>query len=119
VTAKPIFDGGSIVTAPPEIVTLEDETPIVENAVPPALPDLNVILPVPLVIGWSKVIMILDATSTLVAPIAGLNTMGTGGETSVVAVKTPTLKFLLSSITVVPEIFIDIFIIFFLTIYNL
>ena len=49
VTAKPMFDGGSIVTAPPEIVTDEDETPIVENAVPPALFALNVILPVPLV----------------------------------------------------------------------
>jgi hypothetical protein len=42
-----MFDGGSIVTAPPEIVTDEDETPIVENAVPPALFSLNVILPVP------------------------------------------------------------------------
>ena len=116
----PISDGGSIMTAPPEIVTLEDETPIVENAVPPALPDLNVILPVPLVIGLSKVIMILELVETpIVAPFAGLKVMGTGGETSVVAVKTPTLKFLLSSITVVPEIFIDIFIILFLTIYNL
>ena len=50
VVALPIFDGGSMVTAPPEIVTLDDETPIVENAVPPALFSLNVILPVPFVI---------------------------------------------------------------------
>jgi hypothetical protein len=43
-----MFDGGSIVTAPPEIVTVdEDETPMVENAVPPALFSLKVILPVP------------------------------------------------------------------------
>ena len=50
VVAEPMGDGGSMVTAPPEIVTLEDDTPIVENAVPPALFSLNVILPVPFVI---------------------------------------------------------------------
>ena len=47
VVAEPMFDGGSMVTSPAEIVTDEDDTPIVENAVPPALPDLKVILPVP------------------------------------------------------------------------
>ena len=47
VVAVPMFDGGSMVTAPPEIDTLEDETPMVENAVPPALFALKVILPVP------------------------------------------------------------------------
>ena len=47
VVAEPMNDGGSMVTSPAEIVTLEDETPIVENAVPPALFALNVILPVP------------------------------------------------------------------------
>jgi hypothetical protein len=50
VVAEPIFDGGSMVTAPPEIVTLVEVTPMVENAVPPALFSLNVILPVPFVI---------------------------------------------------------------------
>jgi hypothetical protein len=60
VVAVPMFAGGSIVTAPPEIVTLEDETPMVENAVPPALFSLKVILPVPLYTCWSKVMMILD-----------------------------------------------------------
>jgi hypothetical protein len=91
VVAEPMFDGGSIVTAPPEIVTLDEETPMVENAVPPALPDLNVILPVPLYTCWSKVMIILDARATLVAPILGLNTMGTGGTSSLVAVRTPTV----------------------------
>jgi len=81
-----------MVTAPPEIVTLEDETPIVENAVPDALFSLNVMLPVPLyTAGWLKVIIILDATATLVAPIAGLNVMGIGGTSSLVAVRTPTV----------------------------
>ena len=47
VVAVPMFDGGSIVTALPEIDTDEDETPMVENAVPPALFALKVILPVP------------------------------------------------------------------------
>jgi hypothetical protein len=86
-----MFDGGSIVTAPPEIVTLEDETPIVENAVPPALPDLNVILPVPLYTCWSKVMMILELKETLVAPIAGLKVIGTGGTSSLVKVAIPAL----------------------------
>ena len=92
VVEKPIFDGGSMVTAPPEIVTLEEETPMVENAVPPALFALNVILPVPLYTCWSKVIMILDATETPVAPILGLNVIGIGGTSSLVAVRTPTLR---------------------------
>jgi len=91
VVAVPMFDGGSIVTAPPEIVTLDEETPIVENAVPPALPDLNVILPVPLYTCWSKVMIILDARATPVAPIAGLKVMGTGGTLIEVAVRTPTV----------------------------
>ena len=91
VTPEPIFAGGSIVTVPPEIVTDEDETPIVENAVPPALPDLNVILPVPLYTCWSKVMIILDARATLVAPILGLNVIGAGGTSSLVAVRTPTV----------------------------
>jgi hypothetical protein len=92
VVEVPIFDGGSMVTAPPEIVTLEDETPIVENAVPPALFALNVMLPVPLyTAGWLKVMIILDARATLVAPIAGLNVMGIGGTSSLVAVRTPTV----------------------------
>jgi hypothetical protein len=60
VTAVPMFDGGSIVTAPPEIDTLEDETPIVENAVPPALFALNVILPVPFATVPLKVMIILE-----------------------------------------------------------
>ena len=85
------FGTGSIVTAPPEIVTLEDETPIVENAVPPALPDLKVILPVPVVTPTLKVIMILDVRATLVAPIAGLNVIGIGGTFILVAVRTPTV----------------------------
>ena len=79
-------------TAPPEIVTLEDDTPIVENAVPPALFALKVILPVPLYTCWSKVIMILELKPTLVAPIAGLKVRGTGGTSSLVAVITPTLR---------------------------
>jgi hypothetical protein len=91
VVAEPIFDGGSMVTAPPEIVTDEDETPIVENAVPPALFSLKVILPVPFVTDWLKVMIMLDARATLVAPIAGLNVTGTGATSSLVAVKTPTL----------------------------
>ena len=74
-----MFDGGSMVTAPPEIVTDEDETPIVENAVPDALFRLKVILPVPVETPTLKVMMILDVTSTPVAPIAGLNVMGWGG----------------------------------------
>ena len=106
-------------TSPPEIVTVPDETAMVCKTVPPALPDLNVILPVPLVIGLSKVIMILELVEIPVEPFAGLKVMGTGGETILVAVQIPPLTFLLSSITVVPEIFIDIFIILFLTIYNL
>jgi len=80
------------VTAPPEIVTLEDETPIVENAVPPALFALKVILPVPLYTCWSKVIMILELKETPVAPIAGLKVRGTGGTSSLVTVRTPTLR---------------------------
>ena len=92
VTAKPMFAGGSIVTAPPEIVTLEDETPMVENAVPPALFALKVILPVPFVICWSKVMIILELGVTPVAPIAGLKVNGTGGTFIVVAVRTPTLR---------------------------
>ena len=99
-----MFDGGFMVTAPPEIVTLEDETPIVENAVPPALFSLNVILPVPFYINWLKVMIILDATATLVAPTPGLNVTGIGGTSSLVKVAIPTLKFLLLSITVVPPI---------------
>jgi hypothetical protein len=35
--------------------------------------------------------MILDARATLVAPIAGLNVMGIGGTSSLVAVRTPTV----------------------------
>jgi hypothetical protein len=91
VTAVPMFDGGSIVTAPPEIVTLEDETPIVENAVPPALLLLKVILPVPVVTPTLKVIIILELKETPVAPIAGLKVMGTGGTLIEVAVRTPTV----------------------------
>jgi hypothetical protein len=91
VVPVPMFDGGSIVTAPPEIVTLDEETPIVENAVPPALPDLNVILPVPLYTCWSKVMIILDARATPVAPIAGLNVIGTGGTFILVKVAIPAL----------------------------
>ena len=91
VVALPMFDGGSIVTAPPEIVTLEEETPMVENAVPPALPDLNVILPVFLYTCWSKVIMILEFILTPVAPILGLNVIGTGGTSSLVKVAIPAL----------------------------
>ena len=104
VTAKPMFDGGSMVTAPPEIVTLEDETPMVENAVPPALFSLNVMLPVPFDTNWLKVMIILDATATLVAPSAGLNVMGISGTSSPVKVAIPTFKFLLLSITVVSPI---------------
>jgi hypothetical protein len=37
--------------------------------------------------------------------------MGTGGTFRLVKVAIPTFKFLLSSITVVPEIFMDIYII--------
>jgi len=92
VTAKPMFAGGSMVTAPPEIVTLEEDTPIVENAVPPALFALKVILPVPFVICWSKVMIILELGVTPVAPIAGLKVNGTGGTFIVVAVRTPTLR---------------------------
>jgi hypothetical protein len=110
VVAVPIFAGGSMVTAPPEIVTLEDETPIVENAVPPALPDLNVILPVPFATVPLKVMMILESKETPVAPIAGLKVMGTGGTLILVAVQIPPFAFLLSSITVVPEILIAIFV---------
>jgi hypothetical protein len=91
VVAVPIFDGGSIVTAPPEIVTLEEETPMVENAVPLALPDLKVILPVPVVTPTLKVMIMLEFRLTPVAPIAGLNTMGTGGTFIEVAVRTPTV----------------------------
>jgi hypothetical protein len=104
-----IFAGGSIVTTPPEIVTDVDATPMVCKTVPPALPDLNVILPVPLDIGWSKVIMILLVLST-VAPIAGLKVMGTGMTSNLVAVRVLPLIFLLSSITVVPETLIAIFV---------
>ena len=87
-----MFAGGSIVTAPPEIVTLEDDTPIVENAVPPALFVLKVILPVPFSTVPLKVIMILELKETPVAPIAGLKVRGTGGTSSLVAVRTPTLR---------------------------
>jgi hypothetical protein len=98
------------VTAPPEIVTDEEETPMVENAVPPALFALNVMLPVPVVTPTLKVMIILDARATPVAPIAGLNVIGTGGTFILVKVAIPALIFLLSSITVVPEIFIAIFV---------
>ena len=91
VVAVPIFDGGSMVTAPPEIVTDEDDTPIVENAVPPALFVLNVMLPVPVVTPTLKVIMILEFKETPVAPILGLKVMGTGGTFIEVAVRTPTV----------------------------
>ena len=91
VVPVPMFAGGSIVTAPPEIVTLEDETPIVENAVPLALFALNVILPVPFATVPLKVIMILEFRATPVAPILGLNVIGTGGISSLVAVRTPTV----------------------------
>jgi hypothetical protein len=111
VVAEPIFAGGSMVTAPPEIVTDEDETPMVENAVPPALFALNVILPVPVVTPTLKVIMILEFKETPVAPIAGLKVIGTGGTSSLVKVAIPTFKFLLSSIALVPEIFMAIYII--------
>ena len=104
VVSVPMFDGGSIVTAPPEIVTLEEETPIVENAVPPALFALNVILPVPFATVRLKVMIILEFRLTLVAPILGLNVIGTGGTSSLVKVPIPTFKFLLLSITVVPPI---------------
>ena len=104
VVAVPMFGGGSMVTAPPEIVTLEDETPMVENAVPPALFSLKVILPVPFATVPLKVIIILESKATSVTPIPGLNVMGTGGTSSLVKVAIPTLKFLLLSITVVPPI---------------
>ena len=54
--------------------------------------------------------IILDARATPVAPIAGLNVIGTGGTFILVKVAIPALIFLLSSITVVPEIFIAIFV---------
>jgi hypothetical protein len=92
------------------MVTDEDETPMVENAVPPALPDLNVILPVPLDTCWLKVIMILELVEIPVEPIAGLKVMGTGGTFIPVKVAMPTFAFLLSSITVVPETLIAIFV---------
>lgn len=110
VTAAPMFTGGSMVTAPPEIDTDEDDTPMVENAVPPALFALNVILPVPFVTCWLKVITILDARATSVTPIPGLKVMGIGGTSSLVAVIIPARTFLLSSITVVSEILIAIFV---------
>ena len=110
VVAVPINAGGSMVTAPPEIETLEDETPIVENAVPDALFALNVILPVPVVTPTLKVMIMLEFRLTPVAPIAGLNVIGTGGTFILVKVAIPALIFLLSSITVVPEIFIAIFV---------
>jgi hypothetical protein len=110
VTPRPIFDGGSIVTAPPEIVTASDDTAMVCKTVPPALPDLNVILPVPLDTGRLKVMIILESTATPVEPIAGLKVMGTGGTFSLVAVRIPTFTFPLSSITVVPAILIAIFV---------
>jgi hypothetical protein len=58
-----------------------------------------------------KVIMILESKETLVAPILGLKVIGTGGTFKAVKVAIPTFKFLLSSITVVPEIFMAIYII--------
>ncbi len=91
VVPVPMFDGGSIVTAPPEIVTDEEETPIVENAVPDALFALNVILPVPVVTPTLKVMIMLEFRLTPVAPIAGLKVMGTGGTLIEVAVRTPTV----------------------------
>ena len=91
VTPTPMFAGGSIVTAPPEIVTLEDDTPIVENAVPPALLLLKVMLPVPVVTPTLKVMIILEFRLTLVAPILGLNVIGIGGTFIEVAVRTPTV----------------------------
>jgi hypothetical protein len=111
VVAEPMFAGGSMVTAPPEIVTLEEETPMVENAVPPALLLLKVILPVPFATVPLKVIIILELKETPVAPIAGLNVIGTGGTFIEVAVQIPPFAFLLLSITVVPEIFMAIYII--------
>ena len=104
VTPTPMFDGGSMVTAPPEIDTLEDETPMVENAVPPALPDLKVMLPVPFATVSLKVMMILEFRLTSVAPIAGLKVMGIGGTFKAVKVPIPAFTFLLLSITVVPPI---------------
>jgi hypothetical protein len=104
VVAEPMGDGGSIVTALPEMVTLEDETPMVENAVPPALFALKVILPVPVVTPTLKVMIILELKPTLVAPIAGLKIIGTGGISTLVAVQIPPFAFLLLSITVVPPI---------------
>ena len=104
VTPVPMFDGGSMVTAPPEIVTDEDETPMVENAVPPALFALNVIFPVPFATVPLKVMIILELAVTPVAPIAGLNVIGIGGTSSLVKVAIPAFMFLLLSITVVPPI---------------
>ena len=104
VTPTPMFSGGSMVTAPPEIVTLEEDTPMVENAVPPALLLLKVMLPVPVVTPTLKVMIILEFILTSVAPILGLKVMGTGGTSSLVKVAIPTFKFLLLSITVVPPI---------------
>jgi hypothetical protein len=52
--------------------------------------------------------IILEFSNTLVAPIAGLNAMGAGGTTIFVNVPMPAFTFLLSSITVVPEILIAI-----------
>jgi hypothetical protein len=116
--ATPRFTEGSMVTTLPEIVTIEDETPMVCKTVPPALPDLNVILPVPLDTCWSKVIMILESGATPAAPSAGLKVMGTGLTSSLVAVRVLPLIFLLLSITVVPETLIAIFILLFLNIYS-
>ena len=104
VVAEPMGDGGSIVTALPEIDTDEDETPMVENAVPPALFALKVILPVPVVTPTLKVMIILELKPTLVAPIAGLKIIGTGETSTLVAVQIPPFTFLLLSITVVPPI---------------
>jgi len=100
VVAVPMFAGGFIVTAPPEIVTDEDETPIVENAVPDALFCLNVILPVPVETPTLKVMMILDAKATPVAPIAGLNVMGCGGIFRLVKVAAP--AFILPVVLMLP-----------------
>ena len=80
-----------MVTAPPEIVTDEEETPMVENAVPPALLLLNVILPVPIATVPLKVMIMLEFRLTPVAPILGLKVMGIGGTSSLVAVRTPTV----------------------------
>jgi hypothetical protein len=91
-----------MVTAPPEIVTVPDDTAIVENAVPPALVSLNVILPVPLITVSLKVITILEACDTPVAPIAGLKVIGLGGTFILVNVAMP--AFILPVVSILPVV---------------